>query len=311
MKLHSIDLILGTSLAFVVLTACTIPQAIPSQTANATTQMIKNYVSGDYYKRKQGYDWVAVETAQQTDNTLKVQIRSRIDQKKPTCTFDGIAYPVSTNLYQIRQGDMTLNLTLNANSIDIKPAQDSDRHKAMMYCSGGGSFIGTYQSVAELDRTGLDTTKYAQTLSLQNIHFFIEHKDDAVNVRTSGLAHEYNENFTIKNQRITHAEIEDMNCDGYPEVLIYLQNTEAPFYGDVLAFSANGNQSLSQMSFTPAKDHPDLRAYYHGGDEFSLVEHDLVQRFPEYINGKATGHAKQVRYQVQNGEASRQLVLVK
>lgn len=137
MKLQTISLILGTSLAFVALTACTIPQAIPSQTANATAQMIKNYVSGDYYKRKQGYDWVAVETAQQTDNTLKVQIRSRIDQKKPTCTFDGIAYPVSTNLYQIRQGDMTLNLTLNANSIDIKPAQDSDRHKAMMYCSGG------------------------------------------------------------------------------------------------------------------------------------------------------------------------------
>ena len=251
MKLHTLTL-LATSLAVTTLTACTTPQAIPSQTANATVQT-KTYVSDDYNKRKQGYDWVAVETTRQADNSLKVQIRSRIDQKKPTCTFDGIAYPVSTNLYQIRQGDMTLNLTLNANSIDIKPAQDSDRHKAMMYCSGGGSFIGTYQSVAELDRTGLDTTKYAQTLSLQNIHFFIEHKDDAVNVRTSGLSHEFNENFTIKNQRITYAEIEDMNRDGYPEVLIYLQNTQDPFYGDVLAFSANVNQSLSQMSFTPPK----------------------------------------------------------
>lgn len=311
MKLHTISLILGTSLAFVALTACTIPQAIPPQTANATTQMIKNYVSDDYHKRKQGYDWVTVETTEQADNSLKVQIRSRIDKKKPTCTFDGIAYSVSTNLYQIKQSDMTLNLTLNAKSIDITPAQDSDRYKAMMYCSGGGSLIGTYQSVAQLDRTGLDTTKYAQTLSLQNVHFFIEHKDDAVNVRTGGLSHEYNENFTIKNQRIIHAEIEDMNRDGYPEVLIYLQNTVAPFYGDVLAFSANGNQSLSHMSFTPAKDHPDLRAYYHGGDEFSLVEHDLVQRFPEYINGKATGHTKQVIYKVQNGETSRQLVLVK
>lgn len=310
MKLHTIDLILGTSLAFVALTACTIPQAIPSQTANATAQT-KSYVSDDYHNRKQGYDWVAVETTVQVNNSLKVQIRSRIDKKKPTCTFDGIAYPVSTNLYQIKQSDMTLNLTLNAKSIDIAPAQDSDRYKAMMYCSGGGSLIGTYQSIAQLDRTGLDTTKYTQTLSLQNIHFFIEHTDDVVNVRTSGLAHEFNENFTIKNQRITHADIEDMNRDGYPEVLIYLQNTQAPFYGDVLAFSTNGNQSLSQMSFTPAKDHPELRAYYHGGDEFSLVEHYLVQRFPEYINGKATGRTKQVAYKVQNGEASRQLMLVK
>ncbi|MDH2273064.1 hypothetical protein [Moraxella porci] len=309
MKLHTLTL-LATSLATTALTACTTPQVIPAQTANATAQT-KSYVSDDYHNRKQGYDWVAVETTEQANNSLKVQIRSRTDKKKPTCTFDGIAYPVSTTLYQIRQCDMTLNLTLNTNSIDITPAQDSDHHKAMMYCSGGGSLIGTYKQVAELDRTGLDTTKYAQTLSLQNVHFFIEHKDDAVNVRTSGLAHEYNENFTIKNQRITHADIADMNRDGYPEVLIYLQNTKAPFYGDVLAFSANGNQSLSQVSFTPAKDHPELRAYYHGGDEFSLVEHDLVQRFPEYINVKATGHTKQVAYQVQNGEASRQLVLVK
>lgn len=169
MKLHTLTL-LATSLAFTALTACTTPQTIPSQTipsqtVNATAQT-RSYVSDDYHNRKQGYDWVAVETTEQADNSLKVQIRSRIDKKKPTCTFDGIAYPVSTNLYQIRQGDMTLNLTLNANSIDIKPVQDSDRHKAMMYCSGGGSFIGTYQSVAELDRTGLDTTKYAQTLSL-------------------------------------------------------------------------------------------------------------------------------------------------
>ncbi|OOS23974.1 hypothetical protein B0681_08430 [Moraxella porci DSM 25326] len=307
MKLHTITL-LATSLAATALSACTTPQVISSQTANATAQ---SYVSDDYHNRHQGYDWVAVETARQANNSLKVQIRSRIDKKKPTCTFDGIAHPISSNLYQIRQGDMTLNLTRNANSINITPAQDSNRHKAMMYCSGGGSLIGTYKQVTELDRTGLDTTKYAQTLYLQNIRFFIEHKDDAVNVRTSGLSHEFNENFTIKNQRITHADITDMNRDGYPEVLIYLQYIKQPFYGDVLAFSVNGNQSLSQMSFTPVKDHPELRAYYHGGDEFSLVEHDLVQRFPEYINGKATGYTKQVVYQVQNGEASRQLVLVK
>lgn len=83
------------------------------------------------------------------------------------------------------------------------------------------------------------------------------------------------------------------------------------YAGDVLAFSANGNKSLSQMSFTSAKDNPDLRPYYRGGDEFSLVEHRLVQRFPEYIKGKATGRTKQVAYEVQDGEASRKLVLVK
>ncbi len=306
MKQHAIALLLGTSLALTALSA----YATPQQTTKTTTQ-IKTYVSDGYNKRKQGYDWVAVETTKQANNTLKVQIRSRADKKKPTCTFDGVAYPINANLYQLKQGDITLNLTLNAKSIDIKPAQDSDRNQAMYYCSGGGSLIGSYKQVAKLDRTHLDKTKLIQTLSLQNISFFIEHKADTITVRSSGLTHEFNENYSIKGQRITHAEIEDMNRDGYPEVLIYLQNIKQPYDGDVLAFSANRNQSLSQMSFTPAKDNPDLRPYYRGGDEFSLVEHRLVQRFPEYVKDKATGRTKQVVYKVQDGEASRKLVLIK
>lgn len=306
MKQHAIALFLGTSLALTALSACKAPQ----QTTKATTQT-KAYVSDGYNKRKQGYDWVAVETTQQANNTLKIQIRSRADKKKPTCTFDGVAYPINANLYQLKQGDMTLNLTLNAKSIDIKPVQDSDRNQAMYYCSGGGSLIGIYKQVAKLDRTGLDKTKFIQTLSLQNISFFIEHKADTVTVRSSGLTHEFNENYSIQGQRITHAEIEDMNRDGYPELLIYLQNIKQPYDGDVLTFSTNRNQSLSQMSFTPAKDNPDLRPYYRGGDEFSLAEHRLVQRFPEYVKDKATGRTKQVAYEVQDGEVSRKLVLVK
>lgn len=271
----------------------------------------KSYVSDGYTQRKQGYDWTAVETTKQADDTLKVKIRSRADQKKPTCTFDGVAYPMDVNRYQLRQGDMTLYLTVNTNSIDIAPIQDSDRNKAMTYCSGGGSLIGTYQSVAKLDHTQLDKTKFIQTLSLQNISFVIEHKADTVTIRSHGLTHEFDEKYTIKGQHITHAEIEDMNRDGYPEVLIYLQSTKKPHRGDVLAFSANGNQSLSQMNFIPAKDNPDLRPYYRGGDEFSLIEHRLAHRFPEYIHGKATGRTKQVTYEVQDGDAMRQLVIVK
>lgn len=270
-----------------------------------------SYVSDGYFKRKQGYDWTAVETTTQADDTLKVKIRSRADKKKPTCTFDGVAYPVSSNLYQLKQGDMTLNLTVNANTMSITTDQDSDRNKAMTYCSGGGSLIGTYKQVAKLDRTHLDNTKFIQTLSLQNISFVIEHKADTVTIRSHGLTHEFDEKYTIKGQRITHAEVEDMNRDGYPELLIYLQNIKKPHRGDVLAFSANGNQSLSQMRFIPAKDNPELRPYYRGGDEFGLIEHRLAHRFPEYINGKATGRTKQVTYEVQDGEASRQLVIVK
>ncbi len=146
MKRHAIALLLGTSLALTALSACKAPQ----QTTKATTQT-KTYVSDGYNKRKQGYDWVAVETTKQANNTLKVQIRSRADKKKPTCTFDGVAYPVRTNFYQLKQGDMMLNLTLNVKSIDIKPAQESDRNQAIYYCSGGGSLIGSYKQIVKIE----------------------------------------------------------------------------------------------------------------------------------------------------------------
>lgn len=146
MKRHAIALLLDTSLALTALSACKASQ----QTTKTTTQT-KTYVSDGYNKRKQGYDWVAVETTKQANNTLKVQIRSRADKKKPTCTFDGIAYPVNANLYQLKQGDMTLNLILNAKSIDIEPAQENDRNQAMYHFSGGGSLIGSYEQVVKIE----------------------------------------------------------------------------------------------------------------------------------------------------------------
>src|SRR5687768_10231693 len=50
-----------------------------------------NYVNNSYNQRKEGYDWVAVIVSKESDNQLKIAVRSRADKKKPTCTFDILA----------------------------------------------------------------------------------------------------------------------------------------------------------------------------------------------------------------------------
>lgn len=278
-----------------------------------TPPSVAVYVSDGYDRRAQGYDWMAVETVPQADKTLKVAVRSRVDRKKPSCTFDGTAHPLAANHYRIRQNGMTLNLLLRGSDLLIEaeaPAANGGDPTAY-YCSGGGSLTGQYRQVEQPDRSQLDDTRFVQSLWWQNFGLFVRQDADGVlHVRSSGLNHEFDERYPLGERRVIGVEVEDMNRDGYPEWLVYMRSERPPYVGEVLAFSVNGGQSVSQMSWLPAGDRPEWQSYYRGGDEFRLQERQLVHRFPEYINGQASGRMHQVVYEVQNGEAARQLVPV-
>jgi hypothetical protein len=104
---------------------------------------------------------------------------------------------------------------------------------------------------------------------------------------------------------VINAEIEDMNADGFPEVLIYTRNPEDHDKGTVIGFSVNNGKSISQIYFPPVEDNPDANAGYLGEDEFTIVETTLAHRFPVYENGTPTGTTRQIQYKLEDGEASR------
>lgn len=56
---------------------------------------IGNYVTNDYFNRSEGYDWVVVSISKINDNEAEIKVRSRVDKKKATCTFDGIGSLIS------------------------------------------------------------------------------------------------------------------------------------------------------------------------------------------------------------------------
>ena len=112
--------------------------------------------------------------------------------------------------------------------------------------------------------------------------------------------------FEIKG-RITKAEVDDINRDGYPDLVFYVFTNDSIPRGNVIAISSEKNESVSPIIFPDIFDDPKLRLGYKGKDEFFLMEGFLVRRFPVYaaegITLPATGTLiRQIQYSVVPGE---------
>lgn len=113
-----------------------------------------NYVNNSYSQRKEGYDWVAVIVSKESDNQLKIAVRSRADKKKPTCTFDVVAQKLDKNTYTSIIQDKKVLFHFSENSLVIETEKKEDSGILNFYCSGGASIGDTYIKINEqLDET--------------------------------------------------------------------------------------------------------------------------------------------------------------
>lgn len=276
-----------------------------------------NYVSEDYSKRSEGYDWVAVSVTETKSNQLKISVRSRADKKNPTCTFDAVAKKIDDTIYQTQIDGKSILFKFTNAQISITSEKVEDKGSLYFYCSGGVSIAGTYQKInEEIDQNQIDKTKFNRVLNLQGVGFNISSiKKDGINtlkIFTFGLQEqEYNETFNIDGEEVTNAEVEDLNSDGSPELFVFTQSVGSGSYGNVYAFSVNKKKSMSEVYFQPTAENSEINKGYMGHDEFSLVENTLGQRFPIYnkgdINAEPTGGTRQVSYKLVEGEAMRKL----
>jgi hypothetical protein len=279
-----------------------------------------NYVSEDYSKRSEGYDWVSVKVTEVDNNHLNISIRSRADKKEPTCTFDAVAKKMEDSTYQTQINGKTILFEFINGKISIT-TKEEDEGLLYFYCSGGASIGGTYLKINEaLDQSQIDITKFNRILNLQDIGFNVSsiEKDNknTLTIFTFGLnEQEYNETIIIDGEEVINAQVEDLNSDGSPELFIFTQSAGSGSYGNVYAFSINNKKSMSQVYFQPTAENDKINKGYMGHDEFSVVENSLAQRFPIYkekdTNANPTGGTRQVSYKLIDGEASRKLVVDK
>lgn len=153
--------------------------------------------------------------------------------------------------------------------------------------------------------------EFRKQLSLQGVTFDVIATDEGsinqLNIQPSGLSID---NSMVKHEidgRVIGVEIEDLDSDGSPEILIYVTSAGSGSYGSVIGYSVNNMKSMSQISFPNITDDEKAGKGYMGHDVFSIVETTFVQRFPIYkkgdTNSNPTGGTRQVQYKLIKGEA--------
>lgn len=301
-----------------ILATCTISINAASKKTNSKITSIKafvgNYVTPEYFKRNKGYDWVAVSITEINQNTAHIRIRSRIDKKKATCTFDSDAKLVGSRLISEYDG-INILYTFTKKGVTIRTEKETDSSRLNFFCSGGGTIAGNYQKLSSaLDKKQLDNRDYVNYLNMGNYFFEVTAAGKKLTIQPVGLE--------IDNRAVTHnidgkvtfSEIDDLNEDGFPEILVYTVSSGKEKKGNIIAYSVNNGKSISQVSMPNLTDDKVMSKGYRGQNEYRVIEGNLYQRFPIFEqNGsiyKATGKYKQIKYLMKDGESSRVFVAV-
>lgn len=300
-----------------LLAACTgkvIKEDVPPTSIQA---LAGNYVSEGYNERGEGSDWVAVIVKQWNDSTAHISVRSRADQKKPTCRFDVDATIFGHDTLRAVYEGKGILFAFGDNKLSISAQNKEDDNMLYYFCSGGASLTGEYSKIdGMLDEKQIDQRAFNKALSLHGISFDITAISNELTIQPIGLTIDNNKvTHDIEGCTVTNAEIGDLNADGYPEVLVYLTSDGSGSYGTVIGYSVNKGKSMSQLSFPNVTDNPEASKGYMGHDQFSIVELSFCQCFPIYrendTNANPTGGTRQIQYKLKDGEASRQLVIDK
>ncbi len=272
------------------------------------------YVTDEYDKRLEGYDWIGISVKLKNDTVFLISVRSRSDLKKPTCTFDGEAVGISDNTLKSIFENKPILFTFSNNILEISMEDKQDKDFLHFFCSGGGTLAGRYKKLEKpMDAVQLNSVDFDKELSLQGIDFHVRSIntgfDTKLTVKPSNLKIDNRPVEQGIKGYVTGAEVEDMNSDGFPELLIYTKSMESGIFGSVVGYSVNNGKSMSQIYFPNVKDNPKINQGYFGYDEFTMIETKLGQRFPLFKekDGKlvSTGKMRQVTYTLADGEAQR------
>ena len=113
--------------------------------------------------------------------------------------------------------------------------------------------------------------------------------------------------FEVKG-RVNKAEVDDLNADGFPDLVLYVFNNDSITKGSVVGISSETNTTVKPILFPEIVDDPKLRDGYKGNDQFMLMEGLLVRRFPVYQTDTLaksimpTGKIRQIMYRVAPAE---------
>jgi hypothetical protein len=102
--------------------------------------------------------------------------------------------------------------------------------------------------------------------------------------------------------KVVSCEIDDLNRDGYTDLLIYVVDETNNNKASVVAIASTENKGIRPIIFPDIRDDAKLNAGYNGGDTYKLMNGMLSRRFPVVDASKNVLGYRKVFYTVMPDE---------
>ncbi|HMZ46241.1 MAG TPA: hypothetical protein PLU36_05510 [Chitinophagaceae bacterium] len=79
--------------------------------------------------------------------------------------------------------------------------------------------------------------------------------------------------------KVVGAEVDDLNKDGYPDLVVYIITDDAKRKGTVFAIASNENKGILPILFPSISENEKLKVGYDGNDQFQLINGVLSHKF--------------------------------
>jgi hypothetical protein len=156
--------------------------------------------------------------------------------------------------------------------------------------------------------------KIDTTVKVGRVGYHVECRNKKVdendlNIRPMGFSSEAKPMEFMIRGRVAKAEIDDLNSDGYPDLVLYVYTDSSAVFGTVYAFVSKANKSVVGCFLPDPMMDGKINEGYKGHDTFSLMEEYLLEKFPIYKAGddkdKPSGGTRVILYQLVPDEGDR------
>lgn len=260
---------------------------------------IGTFVSEGYEEKAKGADWVSVTITQIRQNLFHVEVRSRSDIKKPTCTLTTDAHLDKKGELITKQSGLELGFHISGDILNIYSPSDKDLN---YFCSGGATLAGKYKRLSgNPDQKQLDDSQFWKFLEYNDLTFSIQAIRDTLTIQPilpKGRADEVKIPFKGS---IADAEIGDLDADGFPEVYVYIREGRDQHIRLEAYYLDKGISLRKIKSHDDPPLQPEEEKDYYGKDEYKLnAPESVLQRlFP--IRGTNNFHFVEYVLQTENG----------
>jgi hypothetical protein len=134
-------------------------------------------------------------------------------------------------------------------------------------------------------------------------------EENDLQIRPMGFSSEVKPMEFMIRGRVAKAEIDDLNSDGYPDLVLYVYTDSSAVFGTVYAFVSKANKAVVGCFLPDPVMDGKINAGYKGHDTFSLMEGYLLEKFPIYKSGddkdSPSGGTRVILYQLVPDEGDR------